>query len=120
MKKITKNVKTQNSDYIMHLDESTFWTKEIKSKKIGEQFSFSENCGKEEITYLAQFVTDGKGKYKVVIHDSEPASKGRSGWATAIFDRYEEFSQLPTNLRKAANEQGFTFKNGEFLKRNNK
>ena len=69
MKKNTENIKTQNSDYIMHLDELTFWTKEIKSKKIGEQFSYSEDCGKEEITYLAQFVTDGKGKYKVVIQN---------------------------------------------------
>ena len=117
MKKNTENIKTQNSDYIMHLDELTFWTKEIKSKKIGEQFSYSEDCGKEKITYLAQFVTDGKGKYKVVIHDGEPASKGRSGWATAIWDGYEEFSQLPINLRKAANEQGLTFKNGEFIKK---
>lgn len=36
--KSIENTKTQNSDYIMHLDESTLWTKKIKSKKIGKPF----------------------------------------------------------------------------------
>lgn len=110
---------SKTDDSISHIDESTFWTKEVKSKKVGDQFSYSEGKGKDKMTYDAHFVTDGKGGYKVVINDGEKP-KGRSGWATAVFDGYEKHAQLPTGLRKAAEAQGLTFKGGEFVKSSGK
>ena len=101
--------------FISHIDGSTFWTKEIKSKKVGNQFSYSEGKGKDKMTYAAHFVTNGKGGYSVVVNDGEKPTN-RSGWATAVFDGYENSSQLPAGIRKAAKEQGLTFKNGEFVK----
>ena len=114
MKNIIENIKTQNSDYIMHIDESTLWTKKIKSKKIGKPFFFSEDTGCGIITYLSHFVNH-HGIYMLVINNEYEVDEDR--WATCITEWWDDFSQLPINVQKEAEELGLTFKNGWFVKK---
>lgn len=98
----------KNGGTISHRDGSNFWTKDIKSKKVGDQFVVTSDVGP---AYKAQFVTDKEGNYKLVINTEDG-----NRWATAIWDDIDSHKSLPKEIRKAAEAQGLTFSDGKFVR----
>lgn len=99
----TKETKGSKENLVEHYDQ--FNTK-YQGKAVGKPFQFKEKG--TGITYDAQFVTDGRGKYGYVVRDSEDSDK-RFYVST---DEAMKLSELEPGVRKAAKAAGLTLKKG--------
>lgn len=105
----TKTGQATNNNLVEHYDQ---FNKKYTGKKVGSSFNFSEGRGKDKITYNAQFVTDGRGRYGFVVKDSEdPNSKYYVGITDVGIP-------LHSAVKKAAKENGLKYdsKSGTFIK----
>lgn len=99
----TKETKGSKETLVEHYDQ---FNKKYQGKAVGKPFQFKEKGS--GITYDAQFVTDGRGKYGYVVRDSEDSDK-RFYVST---DEATKLSELEPGVRKAAKAAGLTLKKG--------